>query len=885
VNASSLDRFLEKLPDAKQRGKNWQARCPAHEDKTASLSVSGGNNGGVLIKCFAGCDTGAVVAALGLTLADLMPPNESAFKPKPSKRVSRLPRNEKWEDLTPYDYTDVAGTLLYQSVRYRTASEAKKFTQRRPDGKGGWHWNMDGIGRVLYRLPAVLDAASRGETIFVAEGEKDADNLHRLGIVATTNVGGAGKWQDIYSESLRGAGRVIMLPDNDPEGQVPRTGHDHGQAVAASCRAAGVPVSVVNLPTPDIPKGDVSDWLNAGGTKAELLALAASAPDWTPEPVNPQTKARADTEETDEDADKTGKAGAATLLVHYARENCDLWKAPDGVTYGTVPAGGHREHCPIEGTGFRRFLSGVYFDTTQKAPSQSAVQTAVQTLDALAARGQEHPVYTRKADTGAVIYIDLCNEARQSVEVTADGWRVVDEAPVRFLRRKGMLALPTPERGGNVRELREFVNAPAGEEGDELFILMIAWLLAALGKHTPYPILNVSGEQGSAKSTTTGFLRDLADPNTSAMRAAPKDEQDLAIAATNGFVVCYDNLSGIPNWLSDALCRVSTGAAFATRKLHTDSDEALFYFKSPILLNGIGEASTRGDFMERSILLSLPTIPETRRKMEAEVVAGFAAARARIFGALLTIVAAGLQNLPDTRPAQLPRMADFARWITACEPACPWKPGAFIEAYRDNQAAGVSATLESDQIAPLLLKLINGQETPGYWLGTAGELLAAIRTLCGDDNQKSRLLPANPRTLSVAIKRIAPALRSDGVSVTATRSKSGRFIELKRVTQTVTQNAPVTQTGDAKTPGFQIAGDAMTQMTQKYPHSYSPTYEEEKGGNTATQHANGDKEINVRTLGILRHLRHCVTDEPEQAYTEQAYTDDDYEGGAAGVIE
>src|SRR5262249_117298 len=140
-----------------------------------------------------------------------------------------------------YDYLDSKGQLLYQAVRL----DPKDFKQRRPDGKGGWAWELKGVQRVLYRLPQVLEAVAAGQTAFVVEGEKDADNLARLGLVATTNAGGAGKWTKdyvkAYSEALRGA-NVVILPDNDDAGR------KHARQVARSLQGVAASVKVVPLP-------------------------------------------------------------------------------------------------------------------------------------------------------------------------------------------------------------------------------------------------------------------------------------------------------------------------------------------------------------------------------------------------------------------------------------------------------------------------------------------------------------------------------------------------------------------------------------------------------------------------------------------------------------
>lgn len=258
---SPLEGVLARLEGVRPSGRGYTARCPAHEDRQASLSVSEGAGGAVLLKCFAGCDTGAVVAALGLTMRDLFPPSDRPTNgAKPARRIVKT-----------FPYVNEAGEVLFEVVRYAP----KEFRQRRPGpGLGEWVWNLEGVRRVLYRLPEVVAGVERGAPVWIAEGEKDAEALAALGLVGTTSPQGAGKWRPEYSEPLRGA-KVILLPDNDEPGR------RHAQDVAAALAGTAARVRVLSLP--GLPeKGDVSDWLAAGGTRGELLRLAKGCPEWQP---------------------------------------------------------------------------------------------------------------------------------------------------------------------------------------------------------------------------------------------------------------------------------------------------------------------------------------------------------------------------------------------------------------------------------------------------------------------------------------------------------------------------------------------------------------------------------------------------------------------------
>jgi len=256
---SPIDAVLSRLSNVREQGKGWQAPCPAHDDNRASLTIGEGNDGKALLKCHAGCNTEKICSALGLQVSDLFPKPNS----KPLPRKKQPPK-----ELAHYDYTDEHGELVFQVVRL----EPKDFRQRRPKPGGGWDWSVKGVRQVPYRLKDLT--ANPSQTVAIVEGEKDCDNLARLGILATCNAGGAGKWLSDHAQHLQGR-KVVIFSDNDDAGR------NHAQQVAQSLAGLAVSIKIVNLPGLP-PKGDVSDWLAAGGTKDELIALVREAEEWNP---------------------------------------------------------------------------------------------------------------------------------------------------------------------------------------------------------------------------------------------------------------------------------------------------------------------------------------------------------------------------------------------------------------------------------------------------------------------------------------------------------------------------------------------------------------------------------------------------------------------------
>lgn len=484
------------------------------------------------------------------------------------------------------------------------------------------------------------------------------------------------------------------------------------------------------------------------------------------------------------------KKSQATTLVEIAAAG-ELWHTAADDAYATVKVGEHLENWPVRSKGFRRWLSRQYYLMEGRAAGAQAVQDAMNVVEGAAVfQGAERPVYTRVGEHEGAIYLDLGGADWQAVEITPAGWRVVVNPPVRFRRAKAMMPLPVPIAGGSLDELRGLVNV-----GDEDWPLVAGWQLAAVRSRGPYPVLCLSGEQGSAKSTTARVLRSLIDPNGALLRAEPRDPRDLMIAGSNAWVVALDNLSHVPAWLSDALCRMSTGGGFSTRQLYEDAEEMIFDAMRPVILTGIEELATRGDLLDRSLLVNLPNIPDERRRQEADFWEEFAQRQPRILGALLTAVSAALRNLPSTRLDRLPRMADFATWATAGEGALGLSTGAFMAAYAGNREEANELAIETSPVGKAIMDLMGSTDS---FNGTATELLCELNKRVDENTRKAKVWPKTANVLGGIVKRLAPNLRAAGISVVHTPSGRGkgkrRGILLGRVPQSVVPVVPTVPT-------------------------------------------------------------------------------------------
>jgi hypothetical protein len=490
-------------------------------------------------------------------------------------------------------------------------------------------------------------------------------------------------------------------------------------------------------------------------------------------------------------AEESGEKGGrgptqADVLIDLA-QSAELFHTPDGTGYADLDINGHRETWPIRAKGFRRWLARCFFEATGGGLSSEALQSALNVIEAKAHfDAPVRVVHVRIGGLDGRLYLDLCDDEWRAVEIDATGWRVIHSPPVRFRRAAGMQALPPPVAGGSIEALRPFLNV----RSDADFVLVVACALASLRNRGPYPVIVLSGEQGSAKSTFSAMFRALLDPNTAPLRALPREDRDLFIAASNSHVLAFDNVSGLPAWISDTLCRLATGGGFAVRQLYSDQDEVLFDATRPVILNGIEDIVTRPDLADRAVFLTLEPIPEERRRPEAGLWAAFEAERPRILGVLLDAASKGLAMLPQTKLDKLPRMADFALWATACETAL-WPAGTFWSAYCGNRDEAVEGVIEADPISAAVRAIMT---TRTEWTGTASDLLGALAENAGDRIAKSKAWPDSPRALAGRLRRAATFLRKIGIDIGFDKEGRART----RIISITTKQSSAPETGGAR---------------------------------------------------------------------------------------
>jgi hypothetical protein len=567
---------------------------------------------------------------------------------------------------------------------------------------------------------------------------------------------------------------VSRLSDIPVERDDPET--VSGQTCQAEIEAgayAGATRSVEAVPDGDSDRG-AQDPERGSALPAAPIPLLASGGERPDQDL--ADEGVADPIHTNESIDLVPSEGTLEVLLQVAA-TARFFRSSQGRLFARVPVGSRHEVYGLKSPTFREWLIDGFFAICREIPSSWAIRRALAVFEARARFGSDNPsVFVRVGHDGSgsrsPIFIDLGDKAGRAVTISPGDWRVVDRHGVHFRRPDGLLPLPEPSRDGSIDLLRPYVNL-----SDRDFRLLIAWMATALRPVGPYPILVLYGEQAAAKSTLAKVIRLVIDPQEAPLLAIPRTLRDLMVTGHNGWLLAYDNISVINDLVSDGLCMVSTGGAYAGRALFSNDERNVVPLQRPVILGGIEEFVTRGDLGDRSVYLDLPAIDPRKRRREDELWAAFHHDQARILGGLFDAVAGGLQWLPSIRPRRLPRMADFAVFGEAVGRSLHWPAGTFLADYSDNRREATMTQLEDSAVGTVLLQLAPHMSD---WTGSPAQLLTALGRGVSREMASSSRWPKSPGWLTNELRRIAPQLRMHGLSITHSRNAQGRKLSITK---------------------------------------------------------------------------------------------------------
>lgn len=436
----------------------------------------------------------------------------------------------------------------------------------------------------------------------------------------------------------------------------------------------------------------------------------------------------------------------ADRLVEIARADYSFGVSLEGDAFMSHNRTPHLA-LTLSSSRLRSSLAAAYHRTHGSTPAGSALSEALAVLegDALAVEPEE--LHLRVAEYGGLIWLDLGRRDGQVVRIDKSGWVVTDTCPVRFRRTKltGEMSIPTP---GDVQKLADYINVR-----EEDFDLLVGVLVASFIPGIPHPVTVLRGPQGAGKSFAARACIDLIDPSPAPFRTPPSRRSDWAVAVSASWGACFDNVSSLPDWLSDAICKAVTGDGYVTRMLYTDNDVVVHQWKRVIFINGIDFGPLRGDLADRSVTINLTPIDGTQRCTEEELGSALGDSKAAILGGLLDLLSRVLALRDHIRLERKPRMADFAVILAAVDIERRTNALPRFEAGIHRELIDA---LDGDPVCAAIRRLM---EDRTEWQGTASDL---DRALEHDDPPG---WPKSPSALSQRLNRVAPLLEQAGIQV------------------------------------------------------------------------------------------------------------------------
>jgi hypothetical protein len=446
-------------------------------------------------------------------------------------------------------------------------------------------------------------------------------------------------------------------------------------------------------------------------------------------------------------ADPTPREKTADKILSLALERFELGRTPKGETFAVEKTGANVA-IRLDGSAIKSTLAGLYFDEHASVAGSAPIEEALAVVRGQAMKTEPRELAIRYARHGGDVVVDLGRVDGKAVVIDRDGWKIVDRSPVLFERTALVGELPLPVEGGDVAELRGLLNTR------DDFDVLVGWNVAAMIPEIAHPILLLGGGQGTGKTTAARMIVGVLDASDAPTRTQPRDPENYALLVAASWATVFDNVSTIPAWWSDALCKTVTGDAFTKRKLYADRELSVVSFRRVVAITTIDAGALRGDLGDRLLLVDLERIDESSRRSEREILDQYADMRPRLFGAFCELLSRVLSALPSVKLDELPRMADFTRVLAAVDGVRGTQSLATYLGQRERIADDV---VEGDSVGTAIRGFMANRSS---WSGTMKELLAEITP-----DEPGRDFPPTPKRLQTQLKRLAPALEAVGVFV------------------------------------------------------------------------------------------------------------------------
>lgn len=434
-----------------------------------------------------------------------------------------------------------------------------------------------------------------------------------------------------------------------------------------------------------------------------------------------------------------------------------------------VKDNGYIDLHDLDSLDAKHIISGEYSKITRRTMTKTDFENIRTYLTDIAFQNERIETFCRVCRRDDTIFIDLCDSGHNIVKITADGWDVIRNEEIFFTRTGRMRPLPIPERDGSFDGIRQIINT-ANEDN---FVMLVGFIVSIFNTRGNMPMLLVSGEQGTGKSSAMRYIKRIVDPNVIELQGMPASKEEPFFMLRQHWLVGYDNVSNITPMMSDSLCRLTSGVSTVKKKLYTDGDEYSVSLKRPVMLNGIGLSMFRGDAASRCMMVELSPIEKADRKTEEELDEIFRIEHPKIFGAICNAISAALRE-KDYRPECESRLADVERFVKQAEHGggFPWEEGTFSTVFGKKSNDMQMDILANDVVAKAMMQMLED--------GIFDNGKVYVRDIVVRINTEYRK-EYGDRYVSTQIDRIAPLLREHNVSVRKSRNSNGVEVKVEKI--------------------------------------------------------------------------------------------------------
>lgn len=464
------------------------------------------------------------------------------------------------------------------------------------------------------------------------------------------------------------------------------------------------------------------------------------------------------------------KSQADTFVQLVTDDGTQLFHDQLNEPFARIKVGDHWETHRVGSKAFRRWGTHLFWQQEGKVPHSNALTAALNILEGMATcEGPRLPLSNRVAWHLGSLWIDMTDDKWSAIQVTADGWQVVQEPPILFHRYSHQEALPAPAQGGDIKTFLPYVNM----EKEEQKLLLLVYIVSCFIPDMPHPIPILYGPQGASKTTLAKMLRRMVDPSSIGTLSLPSNPPELVQQLSHHWFVFFDNITGLPCWVSDALCRAVTGEGFSKRELYTNDDDIIYTFQRCVALNGINLAAQKPDLLDRGVLFKLGRISQEQRRAESELWGEFNSKLPAMLGGVLDVLVRAIALRPSIQVPRVPRMADFTLWGCAIAKALGHSQDDFLSAYFANIGEQHEEAVNESPVATAVRAFMEERDS---WTGTPSELLQELLTVAEAEKIDTRASswPKAANSLSRKLNEAKTNLGEIGIAVDAAKGTAGR---------------------------------------------------------------------------------------------------------------